>query len=192
MIVSCPACQAKFRYDESRFGNAESKHFKCAKCDAPFSVANPKLLARTPPMPISFGAEPTQPPSQEFGDLVGDASAAGSAGQSIARMNFEHQAPQTKGPCLVFLNGPNASMAFELTKPETLIGRGDGDIATMDPDTSGKHAIVVLMSDGTVWLTDLGSKNGTFTNGAAIDCPTRLQDRQEFSCGNASFMLRIF
>jgi pSer/pThr/pTyr-binding forkhead associated (FHA) protein len=61
----------------------------------------------------------------------------------------------------------------------------------MDPETSRRHAMIEIMDDGTVWLSDLGSTNGTVTNGAPITVKSRLIDRQEFSCGKSAFMLLI-
>ena len=45
MIVVCPACQARFQYDDGRFGGAPVKRFKCPKCSHVFEVANPALAA---------------------------------------------------------------------------------------------------------------------------------------------------
>jgi adenylate cyclase len=82
-------------------------------------------------------------------------------------------------------------MAIGLINPETSIGRDSGDIATLDPETSSRHAVVEVAEDGSVWLIDCGSRNGTFTEGNAIDGRTQLSDRQEFTCGNSGFMLVI-
>lgn len=51
MIVVCPACQARFQYDEQRFDGVPKKRFKCPKCAHVFEVANPAMTSpfRTPP-----------------------------------------------------------------------------------------------------------------------------------------------
>ena len=70
MIVVCPACQARFQYDDSRFGAARTKRFKCPKCSHVFEVVNPALaqaplggtLAHPMPAPAPMPeAEPTPP-----------------------------------------------------------------------------------------------------------------------------------
>jgi pSer/pThr/pTyr-binding forkhead associated (FHA) protein len=80
---------------------------------------------------------------------------------------------------------------MELTNPQTVIGRDEGDIMTMDPETSRLHAMIEIMCDGTVWLSDLGSTNGTVTNGVPVTDKAQLEDRQEFSCGKSAFMLLL-
>ena len=69
MIVVCPACQARFQYDDNRFGAARIKRFKCPKCSHVFEVANPALALVTPqePLPLTITSpaapenEPTPP-----------------------------------------------------------------------------------------------------------------------------------
>ena len=54
-----------------------------------------------------------------------------------------------------------------------------------------RHATLDIHTDGTVWLTDLGSTNGTFVEGIQIFGMIQLVDRQEFTCGKSTFMLLI-
>jgi pSer/pThr/pTyr-binding forkhead associated (FHA) protein len=82
-------------------------------------------------------------------------------------------------------------MTLELTNPMTVIGRDEGDIATLDPETSRRHAMIEIMDDGSAWLSDLGSRNGTFTNDSVVSERTQLTDRQEFTCGKSTFMVKI-
>src|SRR5437016_5298843 len=47
------------------------------------------------------------------------------------------------------------------TQPEVILGRAPGcDLRLDDPDVSRQHARLTLRDDG-IWLTDLGSTNGT-------------------------------
>jgi pSer/pThr/pTyr-binding forkhead associated (FHA) protein len=78
-----------------------------------------------------------------------------------------------------------------LELPQTVIGREEGDVVINDPEISRRHARIDIHPDGTVWLSDLGSTNGTFLGSSAIQEPTRLLDRQEFSCGRSTFMLLV-
>ncbi|HET9794504.1 MAG TPA: zinc-ribbon domain-containing protein, partial [Thermoanaerobaculia bacterium] len=41
MIVACPACAAKYRYDEARFDGKPSKKIRCTKCENAFDIVNP-------------------------------------------------------------------------------------------------------------------------------------------------------
>jgi pSer/pThr/pTyr-binding forkhead associated (FHA) protein len=64
-------------------------------------------------------------------------------------------------------------------------------VITRDPETSRRHAAIDIHADGTVWLTDLGSTNGTFVDGVQIFGTIQLVDRQEFTCGKSTFMLLV-
>jgi pSer/pThr/pTyr-binding forkhead associated (FHA) protein len=92
---------------------------------------------------------------------------------------------------LAFLTGPQASTVRAIETAVTIIGREEGDVIINDPEASRRHAQIEIHPDGTAWLTDLGSTNGTSTLGATIEGPTQLTDRQEFTCGRSTFMLLI-
>ena len=194
MIVMCPACQARFQYDDSRFGAAASKRFKCPKCSHVFEVINPAMvpapaeetLSRpiTSPMPEEAPAPPPAPTARTTAKRDRDSMlfAAGIQGIGIpAGLRFS----------LAFLTGPQASMVHVLQGPETVIGREEGDVITRDPETSRRHALLEIHPDGTAWLSDLGSTNGTFVGGTPVTEPTKVMDRQEFSCGRSTFMLLV-
>jgi predicted Zn finger-like uncharacterized protein len=90
---------------------------------------------------------------------------------------------------LAYLTGPKASTVKMIDTPQTLIGRDEGDVITRDPETSRRHAMLEIHSDGTVWLTDMGSTNGTFVDGVQIFGTIQIGNRQEFTCGKSTFML---
>jgi pSer/pThr/pTyr-binding forkhead associated (FHA) protein len=99
--------------------------------------------------------------------------------------------PLGKRFTLAFLSGPYASTVRVLDKPITVIGREEGEILTMDPETSRRHAQIEVNPDAEIWLSDLGSTNGTFVDGAPIEGPVQLVDRQEFTCGKSTFMVMV-
>ena len=164
MIIACPACSMRFQYDEARFAGVASKYFKCTNCGAVFDVPNPSYAN-------TEKAKPPQPQSRPEPAPMG--------------------AQNKNGIRLSFLTGPKSSTAIELLKPRTIIGRDEGDVVTMDPETSKRHAMIEIMSNGSVWLEDLGSTNGTYTNGGPIRSRVQLVNRQEFSCGKSAFMLLL-
>jgi predicted Zn finger-like uncharacterized protein len=43
VIIQCTSCQARYHYDESRFGGAPAKRIKCTKCATVFEILNPAL-----------------------------------------------------------------------------------------------------------------------------------------------------
>ena len=60
MIIQCTSCQARYHYDESRFGGAAVKKIKCTKCTAVFEIRNPALPA------TSAGRSAAGPSHDEF------------------------------------------------------------------------------------------------------------------------------
>ena len=49
MIIQCTSCQARYHYDESRFGGAPAKRIKCTKCASVFEIRNPGLAGTVAP-----------------------------------------------------------------------------------------------------------------------------------------------
>jgi pSer/pThr/pTyr-binding forkhead associated (FHA) protein len=69
----------------------------------------------------------------------------------------------------VAVNGPYAGQVFPLEKAEVTVGReADRDIPlASDPSVSRRHARLTRGAAG-VEITDEGSSNGTFVNGARV------------------------
>lgn len=67
------------------------------------------------------------------------------------------------------LDGQHAGLTYELG-PRTIIGRAaDADIQVLDPSVSRQHAKIVMRSDGSAALVDLGSVNGTSVDDVEVD-----------------------
>lgn len=182
MIVICPSCSARFLYADERFQGARAKRFQCPKCAGVFEVVNPALI-ETPITPLELiedTSRPTETTSRKQRDAL---MAEGRSGEAAMPPNIRFS--------LAFLTGPQASTVRPLEAPVMVIGREEGDVIINDPEASRRHARIEVHADGTAWLADLGSTNGTVTEGKVIDRPTQLFDRQEFSCGRSTFMLLI-
>ncbi|HTP11363.1 MAG TPA: FHA domain-containing protein [Anaerolineae bacterium] len=82
-------------------------------------------------------------------------------------------------PILVVQEGQLAGKRWPLNKTEFVIGRGeDCDIVLPDRQVSRHHFRVVRDDDG-YNVEDLGSKNGTYINGAPVRGSMQLQDGDE-------------
>ena len=68
------------------------------------------------------------------------------------------------------------------------IGRSDkNEVVIADELASRQHAMLQRSEEGMVYLTDLGSSNGTFVNGARVSTPVILQSGDLISIGNHEF-----
>lgn len=209
MIVACPNCTARFHYDETRFQGVAQKRFKCPKCSAVFDVLNPTLRSESSTAGVAPASNPPQPspqlqsqsypqyPSPRVADDINLSSFDSARGTTAHLPNdpvFGNQAssvPQGFHYSLAFLSGPNASTVRPINAVTTVIGREEGDVITGDPECSRRHCELVIHSDATVWLRDLGSTNGTFVDGVQIFGTLQLHDRMEFMCGRSNFMMLI-
>jgi len=206
MIVVCPSCSARFQYDEARFQGAPHKRFRCPKCVAVFEVPNPSLQQPGPSPALREGPTaplpPTTPPPsvRATGPDGTETVSLASARETTARRDRDsmlavaglaNNLPVGMHFSLAFLSGPMASTVRAISASQTVIGREEGDILTKDPECSRRHCRLDVHTDGTVWLMDLGSTNGTFVDGVQIFGTIQLTDRQEFTCGRSTFMLLV-
>jgi Protein of unknown function (DUF3662)/Inner membrane component of T3SS, cytoplasmic domain len=101
-------------------------------------------------------------------------------------------------PRLVLSSGGQASSgsvearggerAYPLTQPVTIVGRGhDADLRLPDPGVSRQHVRLEVVGDE-VFITDLGSTNGTTIDGAALTGPTLLGSGQRIVVGTTTLV----
>jgi hypothetical protein len=78
---------------------------------------------------------------------------------------------------LLVVDGHQAGRRFQVRPGRWMIGRDDGcDVIVDDPGVSRRHARVTN-ADGTLWVEDVGSTNGTWVDGE------RLEGRRELATG---------
>jgi pSer/pThr/pTyr-binding forkhead associated (FHA) protein len=99
-----------------------------------------------------------------------------------------------RGPRLVVVSpassGLPAGVEIALAGRMTL-GRDDASsIVIADASVSGQHAVLEQTRDGW-YVRDLGSTNGTFVNGRALDGrPAPLRDNTQLAFGTVVFRFR--
>ena len=87
---------------------------------------------------------------------------------------------------LIYPAGPQMGKRYELTKRETVIGRGsDVDLVVERESVSRKHAQVERRGNN-YWIVDLKSTNGTYLNDVAIN-EAQLRDGDFVKVGNAIY-----
>lgn len=114
-------------------------------------------------------------------------------GYAFAGEAFEEPAadsPET-GPATTLACLVRGTHRVPLPAGATLLGRdAEPAAAFADVSVSRRHARV-LVEEGRAAVEDLGSKNGTFVDGARIEGPTPLRDGAEIRLGLASFTFRF-
>jgi pSer/pThr/pTyr-binding forkhead associated (FHA) protein len=157
----------------------------------PTTVFNAEAFAAKQHRPQEPVLPPPLPPEPMVDSNSQETAARHDREAMLAAAGIRAGIPQGIRVSLAFLSGPQASTVKVLESYRTLIGREEGDVVTQDPETSRRHAAIDIHADGTVWLTDLGSTNGTFVDGVQIFGTLQLMDRQEFTCGKSTFMLLV-
>ncbi len=182
MIITCPDCNTKYRYDEARFGGAEVKQVKCTSCGHSFEVRNPldepsnatsigKMFKDTPSevktASIPLEQEPDAPELPELAPL-----------------------PRDQRFSLAVIAGSQAGSVFPITKPRVFLGRGSAmDVQIKDSEVSRKHAMLEVRGDR-VMLVDLGATNGTWVGGErAVE--SEITNQGEFTLGSTTLMLIV-
>ena len=207
MIVVCPACQSRYRFDEAKLGDRPSVKTRCSKCGGTIEIENPLLGSVTLP------AEPAEPPASPAPEppVAAPATAPSSipedlrtretptqppldpGSQTIAGGDAHRagllQLPKDKRFSLAVIQGAATGQIFPIQKTRTLIGRSGADINLDDPEASRQHAMLEIVGDVTL-LRDVGSTNGTWIELERIE-QHQLQNQQEFRIGSHVLMFIV-
>jgi predicted Zn finger-like uncharacterized protein len=210
MIIVCPSCQARYKFDESRLGDKPRVKTRCTKCGGTIEIENPMMGAMTLPpgnmSPVPPAAPPPEdptpvPPPQSSTletqqSLEAKAAAPGGGevgghtitGKDLHKMGLL-ELPRDKRFSLAVIQGAATGQIFQITKTRTVIGRSGADINIDDPEASRQHAALEVIGE-TAILRDLGSTNGTFIDLERIEQHV-LQNQQEFRIGGHVLMLIV-
>ncbi len=190
MIVVCPACQSRYRFDEAKLGGRPKVSVRCSKCGGAIEIENPLLGSST--LPASEPApEPPEPAAQEpTRDVLqtretpvqppetGSATLAGIDAQRAGLLHL----PKDKRFSLAVIQGAATGQIFGVQKTRTIIGRSGADINLDDPEASRQHAALEIVGEIAV-LRDLGSTNGTWIDLDRVDQQQR-SIQPEFRIGS--------
>jgi predicted Zn finger-like uncharacterized protein len=210
MIIVCPSCQARYKFDESRLGDKPKVKTRCTKCGGTIEIENPLLGAMTLPpgnmSPVTPDPEPEPPePSppvlatqQSLEAKASSAAAAAAsegegAGHTITGKDLHKmgllELPKDKRFSLAVIQGAATGQIFQIGKTRSVIGRSGADINIDDPEASRQHAALEIIGE-TAILRDLGSTNGTFIDLDRIEQHV-LGNQQEFRIGGHVLMLIV-
>ncbi len=208
MIITCPSCQSRYKFDESRLGDRPKVKTRCAKCGGSIEIENPMLGAFTlPPGNMSPAAEPPAVPSQDAPELQtkpnvptipgpprgggeGEEEVGGETvtGRDLHKMGVI-ELPKDKRFSLAVIQGAATGQIYQITKTRTTVGRSGADVNLDDPEASRQHAALEILGETAV-LRDLGSTNGTFIDIDRIE-QHQLTNQMEFRIGSHVLMFIV-
>jgi predicted Zn finger-like uncharacterized protein len=197
MIIVCPSCQARYKFDESKLGDRPRAKTKCSKCGATIEIENPHLGAMTLPPGAYSPTTPPQPvpaaeaPQTTRRKIIAPEPEVGSStitGRDLHKMGLL-ELPKDKRYSLAVIQGAATGNIFPISKTRTTIGRSGNDINLDDPEASRQHAVVEIYGERAV-LRDLGSTNGTYVEIDRIE-HTEIGNQMEFRIGSHVLMFII-
>jgi len=193
MIIVCPSCQARYKFDETKLGDRPRAKTKCGKCGGTIEIENPQVGAFTLPpgqMPAAPPPHVEEPPRTAKRRIVQEPEVGNSTitGRDLHKMGLM-ELPKDKRYSLAVIQGAATGNIFPITKSRTTIGRAGNDINIDDAEASRQHAVVEIYGERAV-LRDLGSTNGTFIEIERVE-HSELGNQQEFRIGSHVLMLII-
>ena len=208
MMIVCPKCQARYKFDESKLGDRPRVKTRCGKCGGTIEIENPALGAMTLPpgaMPPLSGSAPSAPPTPPAMPAIeettrktamlgregggrGDVGGATITGKDLHKMGIL-ELPKDKRFSLAVIQGAATGQIFQVTKTRTTLGRSGADINLDDPEASRQHAVVEIIGE-TAIVRDLGSTNGTFVDVERIEQHS-LTNHMEFRIGSHVLMFIV-
>lgn len=204
MIIVCPACQSRYKFDESKLGERPKAKTRCAKCGSTIEIENPLLAAMTlppgsrPPIPPAAPTPAAPPPESEPGTEtsrrpIGVPTVDEVAGQTITGKDLHKmgvlELPKDKRYSLAIIQGSGTGQIHQINKTRTIIGRTGADLNLDDAEASRQHAAVEILGENAI-LRDLGSTNGTFIELDRIQQQV-LNNHMEFRIGSHVLMFIV-
>jgi len=196
MIIVCPNCSARYKFDENKLGGRPKAKTKCAKCGGSIEIENPLLGAMTLP-PGAFAPTSPAPEAPAVEEKLGSRKTALTTeevgggtitGKDLHRMGLL-ELPKDKRYSLAVLQGPATGQIFPIAKVRITLGRAGADINLDDPEASRSHAAIEILGDHAI-LRDLGSTNGTFVDIDKIEQHV-LNNQMEFRIGSHVLMFIV-
>jgi predicted Zn finger-like uncharacterized protein len=201
MIVVCPSCQSRYKFDESKLGDRPKVKTRCSKCGGTIEIENPLIGASTMPPDESRAPLPAPGPAASPDESLRtrrtpvqapeprrEAGGATIGGGDAHRMGLL-QLPKDRRFSLAVIQGAATGQIFPIGKTRTVIGRSGADINLDDPEASRQHAAVEIVGEVAI-LRDLGSTNGTWIDLERIE-QHQLNNQQEFRIGSHVLMFIV-
>lgn len=199
VIIECPSCGTSYKYDVARFEGKPSKKIRCAKCKKVFAVQNPEFeqlttaQAPTPAAPTPSAPAPSKQSGQDetrVGKPPRRDDAPTTEETGTYQITADPSMPENLRFSLAITEGPGSAQVFRIEKPSVTVGRLGADVTLPDPEASRNHAQLQIR-DGHYFLSDMGSRNGTWIDGQQIEGETEISNQTEFRVGATTLMLIV-
>lgn len=179
VVITCPECKTRYKYDEARFGNARAKKVKCTGCGHTFEVRNP---AADMGDETNVGHDRPAPPPAPRPRPSTDSEAP-----ELPRLA---PLPKDLRFSLAVIAGSQAGSVFQISSPRVYLGRGTTmDVQLKDSEVSRRHAMLEIRG-GEATLIDLGATNGCYVDGQRVD-RAPIGNQTEFTLGSTTLMLIV-
>jgi predicted Zn finger-like uncharacterized protein len=201
MIIVCPACQSRYKFDESKLGERPKAKTRCAKCGATIEIENPLLAAMTlppgtrPPVtpPAPTPVAPSEPApgtdtAKRSAIMAEEVGGSTITGKDLHKMGVL-ELPKDRRYSLAVIQGAGTGQIHQIDKTRTIIGRTGADLNLDDAEASRQHAAVEILGENAI-LRDLGSTNGTFIELDRIQQHV-LNNHMEFRIGSHVLMFIV-
>jgi predicted Zn finger-like uncharacterized protein len=192
MIIICPSCQARYKFDEAKLGDRPRAKTRCAKCGGTIEIENPTHSSLTLP-PGALAPSPPTPIVPEREETTARRNPMADPGSTITGRDLHKlgmlELPKDKRFSLAVIQGAATGQIFPINKTRTTIGRAGQDINLDDPEASRQHAVLEILND-TAILRDLESTNGTFIELERIEQQV-LTNQHEFRIGSHVLMFIV-
>jgi predicted Zn finger-like uncharacterized protein len=179
MKITCSTCQTKYQIPDDKVPSGGAQAY-CPKCGHRILIPGGKRNG-SPTDTL------TSSPDADYGHTIAyDFSEVDQSRTEVTALleKMSGQTPFLQDGLAVALRDISTGQEFPLTKATVTLGRTGADIKLSDPEVSRKHCLVKAFGDRFV-VTDLGSTNGTFTQGRKI-MTANLGPGDTFTVGNTT------
>jgi predicted Zn finger-like uncharacterized protein len=141
MIIVCPSCQSRYRFDESKLGDRPKARTRCAKCGGVIEIENPAFGSLTlppsdvEPLPAPAAAAPTAPPTATRAPLPAQRTPV--------------PAPQPAAPDEHLKTQRTKSMAAEPAGSQTITGQDLHRMGILELPRDKRYSLAVIQGPAT-------------------------------------------
>ena len=188
--VECPGCRKRYRFDESKLGGRATATAKCPSCGGALTLQAEAGGGEGAGTATQTDADAGGPPPAATLDKTRklDLAQMKLEGSGMQKMGVTRM-PEGKRISLAVMSGQDDGKIFQCDKGKMTIGRTGTDIVINDMKASRAHAQLEFYGNKVI-LRDLGSTNGTFSQGAQVT-EIELSNHDEFSIGSTTMMLIV-